>query len=193
MIFIVFWTTLVYCPIAHWSWNPQGWANKWGTYDFAGGTPVHICSGTSSLAYSLFYKFWIRRYNSQQQNKDNELPEENYTRTSGYDAVSVVTGTVLLWIGWFGFNGGSALGANLRAVSACVSTTVAACSGGITAFLLDSLYIYINKRLQEDDPASHPPQPEGQWLQNLVEAVSAGMVVGMVAVTPAAGYVCFLW
>jgi ammonium transporter, Amt family len=149
-----------------------------GTLDFAGGTPVHICSGASSLAYSLFYKFKLRRHNKAQEAQwaQNQIPEARYVQTGRYDIVSVITGTVLLWIGWFGFNGGSALGANLRAVSACVSTTLAACAGGITGFLLDTLY-----RDRQTVPVV--------WLKNLVDAVSTGMVVGMVAVTPAAGYV----
>lgn len=106
--------------------------------------------------------------------------------------MSIVTGTVLLWIGWFGFNGGSALGANLRAVSACVSTTLAACSGGITAFLIESTNMFFYKKVQQDDPERYPPKHEAQRLQELIEIVSSGIVVGMVAVTPAAGYVCFL-
>jgi ammonium transporter, Amt family len=186
LIFIVFWTTLVYCPIAHWSWNPQGWSYRWGTYDFAGGTPVHICSGASAAAYGLFYKFRLRNHNSQQIRDVDKIQEEPFIKTRGYNIVSIVTGTAMLWIGWFGFNGGSALGANLRAVSACVSTSLAACSGGITAYLMDALYAYIKK---VDPKPEDPLMTEADWLENRVEAVCAGVVVGMVAVTPAAGYV----
>ncbi|KAF2176446.1 Rh-like protein/ammonium transporter, partial [Zopfia rhizophila CBS 207.26] len=134
IIFIIAWTTFVYCPIAHWSWNPEGWGNKWGILDFAGGTPVHITAGTSAIAYHVS---------------------------------TLLTGTTLIWIGWFGFNSGSALGANMRAVSACISTHLSACAGGITACLLESLY----------------------HLERLVVQFCNGAVVGLVSVTLAAGYI----
>jgi Amt family ammonium transporter len=97
-----------------------------------------------------------------------------------HNVVNVVLGTALLWIGWFGFNGGSALGANLRAVSACISTHLAACAGGVMGSLLD----YI---------ASYKKDEKGRLTENAgkfsIVGFCNGAVAGLVAVTPAAGYV----
>jgi len=103
---------------------------------------------------------------------------------------NMILGTALLWIGWFGFNGGSALAGNLRAVSACVSTHVAACSGGIT-----SLFFFWTLNALRRAARRYLGDPEEQ--QNLIPSVSAthfcdGAVIGLVAITPAAGYVSLL-
>ncbi|KAF2269243.1 Rh-like protein/ammonium transporter [Lojkania enalia] len=170
-IFVVCWVTFIYCPIAHSSWSPEGAANKWGALDFAGGTPVHIVAGTSALAYALFYRLNLYRYNSQQET--GGLPQSPAPNWMPKDETghlpTILSGTILLWIGWFGFNGGSALGANMRAVSAIVSTQLAACAGGVTSSVLDSIY---NKHFKR-----------------LIIAFCNGAVAGMVAVTPAAGFI----
>jgi len=116
------WTTIVYDPIAYWTWNSNGWSAKSGILDFAGGTPVHISSGAAALAISI-----------------------SLGRRTGYERLNykphntsyVVIDTVFLWFGWFGFNGGSAVSASLRAVQACVATNLAASMGGITWMLWD--------------------------------------------------------
>ena len=164
LVFILFWATFVYDPIARWTWSPDGWAKKWGVLDFAGGTAVHINAGTTTLAHCVFHlsvlplveSFLSRLFgvndaphtngvngvmiplNPPQNPPAHQRPPED---TEFYNLPNVVLGTLLLWIGWFGFNGGSALGANLRAVSACVSTHLAACSGGVT------LAAYASQRL----------------------------------------------
>ena len=122
MIFTFFWATLVYCPIACWVWNINGWAFKYGVLDYAGGGPVEIASGMSALAYSMALG---RR---QERMMINFRPHN----------VSLITfGTTLLWFGWLGFNGGSAFGANLRATMACWNTNLTAMFAAITWVLFD--------------------------------------------------------
>jgi Amt family ammonium transporter len=154
LIYMFIWTTVIYDPIACWTWNPSGWVYKMGGLDFAGGTPVHISSGTAALAYS--YMLGKRRGHGTQ--------ELNYRP---HNVTHIVIGTVFLWVGWFGFNAGSALGANLRAVMAAVVTNLAACMGGITWCLVDY-------RL------------ERKWS---TVGFCSGVIAGLVAITPGSGYV----
>ena len=129
LVFIFVWSTLVYDPIACWTWNASGWSSVLGGLDFAGGTPVHISSGTAALAISL--------YLGKRRGYGTERMAYKPQNTS-----YVILGTVMLWFGWFGFNGGSALGANLRAIQACIVTNMAASVGGLTWMLWVSLYLF---------------------------------------------------
>lgn len=149
------WTTIIYDPIACWTWNPAGWTYKMGGLDFAGGTPVHISSGAAALAYSIMLGKRV-----------------GYSDTDGlpyrpHNVTHIVLGTIFLWVGWFGFNGGSALAANLRAVMACVVTHIAASVGGVTWVLLDY-------RLDK------------KWS---TVGFCSGAIAGLVAITPASGFV----
>lgn len=155
IVFMFIWATIVYDPIAYWTWNSNGWSFKMGGLDFAGGTPVHISSGAAALAYSLMLG------KRTGYSKVNGLPYRPHNVTH------VVLGTVFLWVGWFGFNGGSALAANLRAVMACIVTHIAASVGGLTWCLLDY-------RL------------ERKWS---TVGFCSGVIAGLVAITPASGYV----
>lgn len=119
MVFIFIWTTIVYDPIACWTWNANGWSFVLGGLDFAGGTPVHISSGMAGLAISI-YLGKRRGYGTER------------LAYKPHNTTYVVLGTILLWFGWFGFNGGSALSANLRAIQACIVTNLAASVGGMT-------------------------------------------------------------
>ncbi|CAG8584435.1 1941_t:CDS:2 [Cetraspora pellucida] len=121
-IFIFIWATIVYDPIACWTWNSDGWAFKLGTLDFAGGTPVHIASGTAALAYCLIV-------GKRHGHGTDEFKPHNIA--------NVVLGAVFLWFGWFGFNGGSELSANTRAATACIVTNLAAAVGGLVWALMD--------------------------------------------------------
>ncbi|KAK4988966.1 ammonium transporter Amt1 [Elasticomyces elasticus] len=154
VIFMFVWTTLIYDAIACWTWNPSGWSYKMGGLDFAGGTPVHIASGTAALAYS--FVLGKRRGHGTQ--------ELNYRP---HNVTHIVIGTVFLWVGWFGFNAGSALSANLRAVMAAVVTNLTACVSGITWCLVDY-------RLEK------------KWS---TVGFCSGVVAGLVAITPGSGYV----
>ncbi|KAI5926791.1 ammonium permease [Camillea tinctor] len=154
VVFMFIWSTIIYDPIACWTWNPAGWSNRMGGLDFAGGTPVHIASGSAALAYS-----WVLG-----KRRGHGTHELNYRP---HNVTHIVIGTVFLWVGWFGFNAGSALSANLRAVIAAVVTNLAACVGGITWCVLDY-------RL------------ERKWS---TVGFCSGVVAGLVAITPGSGYV----
>jgi len=122
LVFVFIWATLVYDPIACWTWNRNGWSYSLGVLDFAGGAPVHISSGTAALPISIYL-------GKRPGFNTLELDFEPHNRTY------VILGTVFLWFGWFGFNGGSALSANLRAAEACIVTNFAASVGGVTWML----------------------------------------------------------
>ena len=122
LVFVFVWSTLVYDPIACWTWNPNGWAYVLGGLDFAGGTPVHISSGTAALAISL-YLGKRRGYGTER------------LAYKPHNTTYVILGTIFLWFGWFGFNGGSAVAANYRATQACIVTNLAASVGGLTWML----------------------------------------------------------
>ncbi|KAF8068037.1 ammonium transporter [Lyophyllum atratum] len=154
LLFVFIWSTLVYDPIACWTWSPTGWSFLMGGLDFAGGTPVHISSGTAALALSIFLG----------KRRGYGTPRLAY---GPQNVTYVVLGTVLLWFGWFGFNGGSALSANLRAAQACVVTNLAASVGGVTWMLWDY-------RL------------ERKWS---AVGFCSGAISGLVAITPASGFV----
>ena len=154
MAFAFIWSTVVYDPIACWTWNTSGWVMQLGGLDFAGGTPVHISSGAAALAYSLILG----------KRKGHGTHELNYRP---HNVTHIVIGTVFLWVGWFGFNAGSALAANLRAVMAAVVTNLAASVGGMTWCVMDY-------RL------------ERKWS---TVGFCSGVIAGLVAITPGSGFV----
>ncbi len=121
LIFMFLWTTFVYDVIAHWTWNVHGWSNSLGVLDFAGGMPVHIASGAAAVCYS--HILGVR--------------DGSPIDYKPHNVVQVVLGTSLIWFGWFGFNGGSAQGANTRTAIVIVVTNLSASVGGITWALLD--------------------------------------------------------
>lgn len=153
ILFIALFCLLVYVPIAHWTWHPEGFLFKMGALDFAGGTVVHISAGCAALAGALVLK---RRQSHIEQ---KEIPPANIPY--------VLIGTGLLWFGWFGFNAGSALGANSLAVSAFTTTNVAAAAAGLSWMFFDVL----------------------RGKKPSVLGFCIGAVVGLVAITPAAGFV----
>ncbi|OQV05424.1 hypothetical protein CLAIMM_10169 isoform 1 [Cladophialophora immunda] len=154
MVFSFIWATVVYDPIACWTWNSSGWVFKMGGLDFAGGTPVHISSGAAALAYSLMLG----------KRRGHGTHELNYRP---HNVTHIVIGTVFLWVGWFGFNAGSALSANIRAIMAAVVTNLAASVGGLTWCILDY-------RL------------ERKWS---TVGFCSGVIAGLVAITPGSGFV----
>jgi Amt family ammonium transporter len=148
VIFIVLWATLVYDPICHWVWGPGGWLGSRGALDYAGGTVVHLSSGISALVFALVLGKRV-----------SPRPPHNLPLT--------LLGAGLLWFGWFGFNAGSALGANAGAALALVNTHIAAASAAVSwAFV---------EWIKNDKPTSL--------------GVASGLVAGLVAITPAAGFV----
>jgi Amt family ammonium transporter len=153
ILFIALFSLLVYAPIAHWTWHPEGFLFKMGVLDFAGGTVVHISAGCAALAGALVLK---RR---QAHLEHREIPPANIPY--------VLIGTGLLWFGWFGFNAGSALGANALAVSAFATTNMAAAAAGLSWMFFDVI----------------------RGKKPSVLGFCIGAVVGLVAITPAAGFV----
>jgi len=153
ILFIVLFSILVYAPLAHWSWHPDGFLFKMGALDFAGGTVVHISAGCAALAGVLV----LKRRRSHIEQKD--IPPANIPY--------VLIGTGLLWFGWFGFNAGSAGGASSLSVSAFATTNTAAAAAGLSWMFFDVL----------------------RGKKPSVMGFCIGAVVGLVAITPAAGYV----
>ena len=109
-VFMILWATIVYNPVAHWVWGAGGWLGNLGALDFAGGTVVHICSGVAALCCALVL------------GKRKGYGREEFTP---HNLTMTLIGTALLWFGWFGFNAGSALGANGLAANAFVVTNTA--------------------------------------------------------------------
>jgi Amt family ammonium transporter len=151
MLFSTLWLAVVYVPIAHWVWG-GGFLGSAGLLDFAGGTVVHINAGIAGLVAALILGP-RRGYGS-----DNLAP---------FDLSMAVVGTGLLWIGWFGFNGGSALGANSRAVMAITATHLAACAGALTWMAIEW----------------------GTRGKPSVLGMISGAVAGLGTITPASGFV----
>lgn len=153
ILFIALFSLFVYAPIAHWTWHPEGFLYKMGVLDFAGGTVVHISAGCAALAGALVLK--RRKVHMEKQ----EIPPANIPY--------VLIGTGLLWFGWFGFNAGSALGANSLSVSAFATTNTAAAAAGLSWMFFDVV----------------------RGKKPSVLGFCIGAVVGLVAITPAAGFV----
>ncbi len=151
MLFAALWSLFVYAPIAHWLWG-GGWLGKLGALDFAGGAVVHISSGVSALVCALVL-------GARHGYGTDYLAPHNLPMT--------LLGTGLLWFGWFGFNAGSALGANQIAVTAFVATHTAAAAGALAWVLIEW---------------SHRGTPT-------VLGIASGAVAGLATITPGAGYV----
>jgi Amt family ammonium transporter len=153
ILFIALFGLFVYFPLAHWTWHPEGFLFAMGVFDFAGGTVVHISAGCAALAGALVLK--RRKVHLERQ----EIPPANIPY--------VLIGTGLLWFGWFGFNAGSALGANGLAVAAFAATNAAAASAGLSWMFFDVI----------------------RGKKPSVLGFCIGAVVGLVAITPGAGFV----
>ncbi len=174
LIFVILWSTLVYSPIAHWVWNADGWLHVLGAYDFAGGIVVHVAAGVSALAAALVIGrrqgcvYWKDQLKSLNKHAPASMPAMG-TEFKPTNIPYVILGAGLLWFGWFGFNGGSALAADNIAVSAVIATNLAAAAAAVSWMLLDWLL-------------KGKPSAIG---------ISVGAVCGMAAVTAAAGYINF--
>jgi len=123
LIFMVFFTLFVYCPVAHWVWHPDGFLFKMGVLDFAGGAVIHLSAGVAALTGALV----LGRRHSHREGTVHQPSNIPY----------ILLGTGLLWFGWFGFNAGSSLGANEMAINAMVNTSLASASAMMAWMLLD--------------------------------------------------------
>ena len=152
LVFVLLWSTLVYAPLAHWVWGVGGWLRSLGALDFAGGLVVHISSGVSALAAAIII-------GKRKGHGHEHMPPHNLTMT--------LLGATLLWFGWFGFNGGSALASGALATSAFLTTHIAAATATLS-------WIFVEWKLRGKP--------------TLLGAAS-GAVAGLVAITPASGFV----
>jgi Amt family ammonium transporter len=152
LVFILLWATFIYDPLAHWVWGVKGWMREMGALDFAGGTVVHISSGASALVAAIMFGKRIG-YGHE------AMPPHNLPFS--------VIGAGLLWVGWFGFNAGSALAADGLATSAFVVTHVATAAAALSWLAMD--WIFRGKPT--------------------VLGAASGAVAGLVAITPASGFV----
>jgi Amt family ammonium transporter len=151
LIFIALWTMFVYAPVAHWVWG-GGWLGRLGVLDYAGGTVVHVNAGAAALVAAIMIR-----------------PRKDYARQAilPHNVPYVLLGAALLWFGWFGFNGGSALGVNRGAVLAFVNTMLAPAATLLAWMLIDL----------------------ARTKRTTAVGAATAIVVGLVAVTPAAGFV----
>ena len=149
MLFLVIWVTIVYAPIAHWVWAPEGWLFKEGALDFAGGTVVHINAGVAAVAAALL------------------VGRRRSPGVEPHNVPYVVLGVALLWFGWFGFNAGSGLASNALSVNAFLVTNTAAATAALTWGLFSQI----------------------QTGRMGAVGVASGAVAGLVAITPASGFV----
>jgi ammonium transporter, Amt family len=125
ILFLVIWSTIVYDFIAYWVWAPHGWLKDYGVLDFGGGTPVHITSGFSALAYAL--AVGPRRTVDFKSEKPTNIAD-------------IFLGMTLLWFGWFGFNGGSELAINSRSANAIIVSNLAASVGGVSWMITHMIF-----------------------------------------------------
>jgi Amt family ammonium transporter len=153
MLFVCLFSLFIYCPLAHWTWHPEGFLRSWGVLDFAGGTVVHMAGGLAALTGAIF----LGRRNAHQQQAPQVPAHIPY----------VLLGTGMLWFGWFGFNAGSALAANGLAAKAFLTTNTASAAAMLGWVLFDCV-------------RGRKPSALGACI---------GAVVGLVAITPAAGFV----
>jgi len=152
LLFLVLWATFVYDPLAHWVWGVGGWIRNLGALDFAGGLVVHVSSGVAALAAAL-------TVGRRKGYGEEPMPPHNLTMT--------LLGTGLLWFGWFGFNGGSALASGTLATNAFVVTHIASASAALSWMIVE-------------------------WIRRgnpTVLGAASGAVAGLVAITPASGFV----
>lgn len=152
LVFVGLWSLLIYVPTAHWVWGMDGWLAQDGVLDYAGGTVIHINAGVAGLVASILIGKRIG------YGRETLLP---------HNLILTLIGTAMLWIGWFGFNAGSALAADGRAGMALATTQIAAAAGALTWVLIEVLL-------------KHKPSALG---------LASGAIAGLVGITPAAGFV----
>ena len=150
MVFMILFCIFVYCPLAHWTWHPDGFLRQLGVVDFAGGIVVHASSGVAALAGAIF----LGRRKQQDHHEPANIP-------------FVILGAAMLWLGWFGFNAGSSLAADGIAIKAFLNTNTASATAMMAWIFFDCL-------------RGRKPSAMG---------AAIGAVVGLVAITPSAGYV----
>jgi len=208
MLFVFVWTTLIYDPIAYWTWSWRGWIHNLsclntaggdtpcgtGGIDFAGGGPVHMASGFAGLAFCLY----LGRRITEKPDDAKKSSKEGSVKSSAMGAhdfqphhvVNIMIGTALLWFGWFAFNGGSALAGSARAGMAAACTHIATATAAMTWPLMDYLigsFIRMKARSQLKKAGNTDDEIESAKFSAI--GFCSGAVAGLVAITPAAGFV----
>lgn len=202
LLFIMFWTTFVYDPISRSTWSPEGFSNTRGGLDFAGGTAVHICAAATVAAHCVYHKYLLRSYERliprfgrtirhifvqrseagprrpepRVKSIPDRIPLQQKEPPQVTNHVNILVGTIFLWLGWFGFNGGSALGANLRAGAACVSTHVAAVTGAVFHSISHAAVVYWWTRRSRNAANNAVANPVRAQDGHEMEDMAGGMV-----------------
>jgi Amt family ammonium transporter len=161
IILITFWLLIVYCPIAHSTWHPQGWLFKLGVLDYAGGNVVHICSGMSGLATALVIGYYTRGVTTP----DSEVTPVRKSQPN--NILLTFMGMSFLWFACYGFNAGSAYGANENAAYALLATQIATSISALMWMLIDWAVYKTPSTL----------------------SMMSGAIAGLACISPAAGYV----
>jgi len=151
ILFVILWSLFIYYPLAHIVWSSTGFLAKMGVLDFAGGTVIHIDAGITALILAVTLREPYKYNNEQVQG----------------NPLWILMGTVLLWIGWYGFNAGSALSVSSQAINAFFTTTIAACSSLITWIVLEEIF----------------------KSKVTLSGICTGSICGLVGITPGTGYV----
>ncbi|WP_119325359.1 ammonium transporter [Companilactobacillus musae] len=151
ILFVALWSLFIYYPLAHIVWSSTGFLAKMGVLDFAGGTVIHIDAGITALILAITLREPYK-YNNEQ--------------VTG-NPLWILMGTILLWVGWYGFNAGSALGMNYQAINAFFTTTIAACSSLVTWIVLEQIF----------------------KSKVTLSGICTGSICGLVGITPGTGYV----
>ncbi|KAH7385245.1 ammonium transporter AmtB-like domain-containing protein [Phaeosphaeria sp. MPI-PUGE-AT-0046c] len=159
MLFLLCWTTFVYYVLAYFEWNPSGWLYKLGVYDFAGSGPVHIASGFSALAWAIML--------GPRSDPHKESHHPKMCHFKPHNPFLVGLGTVMIWFGWYAFNGASTANLSIRSIYVVCNTNLAACGGGIAWTLLEYAF-------------------SGKFS---IIGFCSGIIAGLVGITPAAGFV----
>ena len=158
VLFMCLWHIVVYCPIAHANWHPDGFLYQAGSLDFAGGNVVHIASGVAGLVSVAIV--------GNRRGFNNPVEKENFAPSN---IMTTFTGAMMLWVGWFGFNGCSAGSAGMQAAQALLNTHISASMGGISWMLTEVAFT-----------PDHKPKILG---------MTSGVISGLVGITPGAGFV----
>lgn len=177
LVFIAIWMTAVYCPVAYWCWHQHGWSRTLGALDYAGGTIIHITSGFGALVYSLVL--------GPREVYDNPSEED-----PPFSLSMVIRGSMMMWLGWIGFTGGSQMADVPSALLSVVNIMLSAAMGGFSWMVLDFIVTERQKALANQERgviSSNHGEPEESQLS--LVGFCSGVVSGLVTITPGAGFV----
>lgn len=177
LVFVAVWMTMVYCPVAYWCWHQHGWSRTLGALDYAGGTIIHITSGFGALVYSL-----VLGPRVVYDNPSDEDPP--------YSLSMVIRGSMMMWLGWIGFTGGSQMSDVPSALLSVVNTLLSAAMGGFSWMILDYVVTEHQRLLfKQQNGAMTSNYDESEESQLSLVSFCSGVISGLVTITPGAGFV----